>query len=371
MKRKTKKPRSKRRSINKKLRFVLTILLIIVSILAIALVTLTIDEKKTEIEIRTVPHVVPLEKIIDGGPPKDGISSIDTPSFITVDEAASQIKDNDSVFVVHLSKGTRIFPMDILTWHQIVNDVLADPPVVVTYCPFVNHVAAYNGVYNGALLHFGVSGKLFESNMLMYDRQTNSLWQQLTGKSIVGEMTGASLSEIPSEIMPFKYASKKFTDAKVLSHNTGFDRNYDEHLYEVYLKSDKLYFEISNNDLRYSPKKIVHGVEIDGKTKAYPDELLYGKWFLQDTFSDIPLLVLKNPQTGAVKIFKTFVYGIEFDFELVENGIKDKLSGSKWNFDGECTEGKYKGWKLTPIKGTRVFWFAWATLYPDTEIFSL
>lgn len=345
-------------------------LFVAVCVSAVVLVVTTIDAQDDDLteSVRSVPHSIDLDKIIDGGPLKDGIPSINNPVFAAVSEADSAVDDNSQVLVAETENGVEIFPLNILLWHQIINDTASDPPIVATYDPFIDRAAVYQSVYQGRLLTFGVSGKLFESNMLMYDRQTNSLWHQFNGRAVVGDMTGSSLLPVKSSIMPWKYAKKKFPDAKVLSRETGFDRNYDEQLYDVYFKSDKLYFDISNKDTRYGLKKTVYGIEIGGKSKAYPDELLDGKWLLLDTFNDNPLLILKNPQTGVVKVFKTYVYGTPLEFELKEDGFLDTKYGAKWNFDGACVEGTYKGWRLQEIENTRAFWFAWSNFHPDTEI---
>jgi hypothetical protein len=359
------KRRKRSKKISKRVKLLFTILFITVFALAAILFVVTIDETD-QVEIRTVPHTISLDEIVDGGPPKDGIPAVDNPLYLSVDEAKPVMNLDEEVLIIQTKKDIRIVPLKILLWHHIINDVTSDPPLVITYDPFTDHAAVFNSVYNGQLFNFGVSGKLYESNMLMYDRATNSLWQQYIGQGVVGEMTNAALGEVSSHLIPWKYAKKKYTDAIVLSRDTGFVRDYDEPVYDAYRASDKLFFEISYIDERLPLKETVYGVRVGDSSKAYTDLNLDNKWLLEDPDD---LLVLKNPQTELVRVFKPYIWGRLLNFEIREDGIYDLVSESKWNFDGECEDGQYKGWSLTEVPVKKSYWFAWSAFNHDSLLY--
>ncbi|MBU1992489.1 MAG: DUF3179 domain-containing protein [Patescibacteria group bacterium] len=362
--------KKKIKKLDRRFRVLLTILFVLICASAVVLVWATLDQEEDLGELQAVPHSVDFDQIIDGGPPKDGILSIDEPKFIKAEEADPVIEDDEIVLIVENFRGAKIFPLKILVWHQIVNDTKNDPPLLVTYDPFTNNISAYKSLYNDQkLLTFGVSGKLYESNTLMYDRETNSLWTQFNGEGIVGELIGAKLQRLNSYLAPWKYVKKKYTDALVLSRETGTDRDYDHSPYEVYLNSDKLYFDISRTDDRLKKKDIVYGIELNGTAKAYPDTSLEDEWLITDIIGETPVLILKNPQTGTVKAFKSYVYGWPVEFEMGKDGITDKRYQAKWDFDGKCVYGRIAGWQLTEIPVIRSYWFGWYIFNPETELY--
>lgn len=178
-------------------------------------------------------HGVPLDEIISGGVPKDGIPAIDDPRF----NAASTVEDlgsQEPVIAVTIGGETRGYPLRILTWHEIVNDTVGGQPVSVTYCPLCNSSIVFDRRVDGRTLDFGTTGKLRKSDLVMYDRQTESWWQQFLGEAIVGEMTGRRLTMLPSAVVPFGRFLSEHPDAKVLVPANPRARPYGENPYAYY-----------------------------------------------------------------------------------------------------------------------------------------
>lgn len=181
-----------------------------------------------------VKHSVPLNEIIGGGPAKDGIPPIDNPIFVGISDASSFLAATEpGIAFVH--KGVaRFYPFQILVWHEIVNDTVGGERVLVTYCPLCLTGIVFDPVVKGERVEFGTSGKLWNSNLVMYDRKTDSLWSQVLGESIVGETTGTRLKILPSDIMRYGDFKKLYQDGEVLSRKTGATRPYGTDPYGNY-----------------------------------------------------------------------------------------------------------------------------------------
>ena len=172
-------------------------------------------------------HSVDYDEIISGGPPPDGIPAIDDPVFESVNEADEWLGEDWPVMLFELNGDARAYPLAILIHHEIVNDVVGDRPVAVTFCPLCNATIAFDRTLpDGILLDFGTTGNLRNSDLVMYDRQTKSWWQQFTGEAIVGELTGTRLEFLPSQIVAWSDFKASHPDGKVLSRETGYNRPY-------------------------------------------------------------------------------------------------------------------------------------------------
>ncbi|MDE1767534.1 MAG: DUF3179 domain-containing protein, partial [Thaumarchaeota archaeon] len=188
-----------------------------------------------------IKHIIPLDEIKNGGPPKDGIPSIDNPKFIPVSEVKF-LKDDDLVIGVQLDGQTKAYPLLILVWHEIVNDKFGTTPVAVTYCPLCFTTQVFDRRINGTEVEFGTSGKLYNSNLVMYDRYTNSYWSQALGEGITGDLTGYKLEKIPFDLMRWSDWKSLYPDSKMLSTDTGFERSYGADPYGDYYTNPQIIF---------------------------------------------------------------------------------------------------------------------------------
>jgi hypothetical protein len=223
------------------------------------------DGLKTNTAIASIP----LEKILSGGPGKDGIPALTNPAFVTVEEAKKFLKDDMEGIKVTVGNITRFYPYNILVWHEVVNDVIEGKHLAVTFCPLCGSAIVFDAEVNGTAENFGVSGKLYESNLLVYDKTTESLWSQIRGEAVMGEKTGTKLALYPSQVISFKDLKVKYGDAEVLSDNTGYSRDYTFYPYGDYNESPDTYFPVSVKDNRFPAKEIMYAVNFGEKSIAF------------------------------------------------------------------------------------------------------
>jgi len=247
--------------------------------------------------------LIPPEKIHHGGPPRDGIPSIDNPKFITAAEAGF-LKDDDRVMGVRRNGIAKAYPIRILNWHEIVNDTFGDEAVLISYCPLCYSGMAFLVQGTDFHLTFGVSGLLYNSDMLLYDRQTGSLWSQIKARAISGPLKGTVLPLLPSSHTTWRDWKSEYPDTLVLSTDTGFNRNYNRSPYLGYGQSNQLFFPVEHQNSQYRRKDLVLGVTIGDKQKAYPFPELEKQGLLQfeDEFAGEKLRIEWKPAENTARI---------------------------------------------------------------------
>jgi hypothetical protein len=330
-------------------------------------------------------HTIRYDEILSGGVPRDGIPSIDDPQFVDQGEAADWLADNEPVIAVEIDGDARAYPLQILTWHEIVNDTVAGVPVAVTFCPLCNSAITFDRRLNGETVEFGTSGLLRNSDLVMYDRTTESLWQQLTGEAIVGDLAGARLTFLPSSIVGFADFSAAYPEGLVLSRDTGYRRSYGTNPYPGYdTIGDSPFLFTGEEDDRLPAMERVVTVDLGKAGVAYPLSLLSELGVVNDTQAGRDLVVFHAPGTssalgtrniaegrdvGATGVFDPLLDGRELTFRREGEQIVDEETGSIWNVLGQATEGPLAGQSLTPIVHGDHFWFAWAAFKPDTVVY--
>lgn len=317
-----------------------------------------------------IKHIVPLDQIVSGGPPPDGIPSIDNPKFLSVVDAGKFLKDSDLVIGLSLNGETRAYPLLILVWHEIVNDKVGGVPVAVTYCPLCFTTQVFNRTLSGQVVQFGTSGKLYNNNLVMYDRLSGSLWSQGLGEGIVGTRAGESLKRIPFDLAYWKDWKQLYPNSMVLSTDTGFTRPYGVDPYGDYYTSDQLFFPISNIDKRLGLKEMVVGLGNEGQYKAYVLPQIENSKVINDKVGN-KSVVLFSLYPRMARAFSPIIniQTLNFQYNASSNKIFDKQSRSEWNFDGLAVNGQLKGKQLTRIPFDESFWFSWAAFHPQTRIY--
>jgi Protein of unknown function (DUF3179) len=315
-------------------------------------------------------NIVPLDEIVSGGPPRDGIPSIDKPKFVSVEEADKILQDADQVVGLNINGDIRAYPLQILVWHEIVNDNVGGTPVAVTYCPlcFTNQV--FNRTVDGQTVEFGTSGKLYNSNLVMYDRTSNSLWSQALGQAIAGKQSGIKLDRIPFDVAFWKEWKQLYPDTKVLSRDTGSTRPYGADPYGNYYTSNDLFFPVSNHDDRLGLKEIIVGLENGGQYKAYKLQQIEDTKVVNDEVNG-KSVALFSLHPFMVRVFDSTLDGQKLEFQYNKNSSKitDKQTGSEWNFDGIGTAGPMKGKHLLRLPYDEGFWFEWVAFHPKTALY--
>ena len=331
-------------------------------------------------------HTVPYAQLRSGGPPRDGIPPIDAPKLVTMAEAGAWLRAEEPVIEVEIRGRARAYPLQILIWHEIVNDVLAGTPIAVTFCPLCYSAIVFERPrVDGSVLTFGTSGNLRNSDLVMWDRQTESWWQQFDGIAIVGSLTGRELTVLPAAIVSWQAFARAHPQGSVLSRETGFQRNYGQNPYVGYDDVAKKPF-LFRGQVRgpLAPMARVLGVAVGTQARAYPRELLRAAGVVNDTLAGRPILVVWSAGTataldsssvaggrdiGSARAFLRRVAGRTLTFAAAPDGVRDRETGSHWTFDGRATSGPLAGRRLDPLVTRDVFWFAWATFRPGGTIY--
>lgn len=280
------------------------------------------------------PYTIHPSEFLSGGPPKDGIPSIDNPRFIEAENADKWLPDDELGLGVTYKGVSRFYPFRILVSHEIVNDVISDDPILVTYCPLCFTGIAFIRELDGEPVEFGVSGKLYNSELVMYDRKTDSYWPQSLGRAVLGPSTGKQIQKIASDTVLYGDWKRVYPDTFVLSKDTGFFRGYDG--FNPYgadgeFSDINLQFPLENRDARLGEYTIVYGIEVNGAFKAYPRDVLAGAGHIEDI-------------VGGERVIVAF----DSDLKSADAHIED----------GE------------ELIVETLFWFAWAAFHPETELYS-
>jgi hypothetical protein len=331
-------------------------------------------------------HTVPYSEILSGGPPKDGIPAIDNPQFVSVVEADQWLDDLEPVSVFEENGDVRIYPYQILIWHEIANDIVGGRPVAVTFCPLCNTAIIFDATVNGMQLDFGTTGRLRFSNLIMYDRQTESWWQQAGGDAIAGELTGTRLTFLPASTVSWSEARDTFPEAQVLSQETGFNRPYGSNPYAGYdnINNSPFLFDGPPTPGELPPMARVTTVDLNGEAVAYPNDTLKEAGVVNDTVGGTDVAVFWHSglasalddsslaggqDVGASGVFERALNGQTLTFVTDGDTVTDEQTGSTWNILGQATEGELAGEELTPVVKVDHFWFSWAAFRPDTRIY--
>ena len=324
------------------------------------------------------------DKIVSGGPPPDGIPPIDEPKFQPAGDV-DWLGDDEPVLSLTVDHETRAYPLQVMTWHEIVNDTVADVPVAVTYCPLCNSGVAFERRAAGRLLDFGTSGRLFADNLVMYDRQTESLWPQLTGEASVGVLTGTKLEAIPMGTVGWADFRAAHPDAPVLTRDTGHDRPYGQNPYAGYDEPDSgLLFELPGpEDPRLPVKERVVGVQADAESLAVRRSWVAEEGLVPTTVGESDLVIWHRAgqasalddreisgsrEIGTIGVFEPRADGRLLSFDPVDEGFRDDQTGSTWNVLGQAVSGPLKGEQLPTYTHLDTFWFAWVAFQPDTQL---
>ncbi len=288
------------------------------------------EEQSISITDEGLMYIIHPDELSAGGPPKDGIPSIDEPRFVTVADADEWIEDNELVLALVYKNVTRVYPLQILGWHEIVNDVVAGDPLLISYCPLCGSGIAYERTFDGEAVEFGTTGKLYNSDLVMYDRKTDTFWTQIGGLAIIGELTGTELVPVSIDTVTWGEWKVAHPDSEVLSQDTGYSRPYGRDPYGNYYFEDYLIFPVAAENKSVFSKTVVFGIEVNGVFKAYKEDDLVALGVVYDVVGNIPVR-LERADDGRVTVTRT---------DIGEEIIKE-----------------------------RDFWFAWYAFHPETLLY--
>jgi hypothetical protein len=334
-----------------------------------------------------------------GGVPRDGIPPIDNPEFESIEDASEWLRDRSPVISFELDGDARAYPLAILTRHEIVNDRFGETPVAVTFCPLCNSAIVFERQINDTELRLGVSGYLRNSDLIMWDDQTESWWQQLTGEGIVGEFTGEQLTILPSQVVSFEAFREQFPDGVVLDDG---NRSYGINPYTGYDSTDRPFlFDGQVDDRLDSATDRVLAGTIGGQPIAYPFDALAEEQVINDTVGDEPVVAIWQPgkasaldqaviaesrDVGMATLYSRVIEApadvdeldVDDDGNTVltfiiddEGVIRDEQTNSTWDIFGTAEDGPLADVELRQELAAPHFWFAWAAFEPETLVYGI
>lgn len=320
-----------------------------------------------EIENTSTVWTIPVEEVLDGGPGKDGIPALVNPSMLLA-QNASLLSDSDLVLGYKNGDDVRAYQHNVLDWHEIVNDNIGDVSVAITYCPLTGTGIGWNRILDGKETTFGVSGLLYQTNLIPFDRATQSNWSQILNKSVNGSLEGKKADLITLVETDWKTWKTMFPNTTVVSLETGFSRTYDRYPYGDYKTNNSTFFFPTPKDDRLALKDRVHAVIVDDLAKVYQFSDLQTSNVIKDTFMDKNYLIVGNANFMAS--FELDATQNVLEFEYIYDGTSDAVvqdnQGTQYNIFGEAPSGSSQ---LKPSKSFMGYWFSIPAFY-TTEVYS-
>ncbi|HET7010204.1 MAG TPA: DUF3179 domain-containing protein [Anaerolineales bacterium] len=336
-------------------------------------------------------HSIDFAEVVSGGQPRDGIPPIDSPVYESVDSASAWMEDGWPVIALVGSQEVLAFPLPILVWHEVVNTVIEETPVTVTYSPMSASARVFAGrSSSGTPLVFGTTGNLRFGNSILYDRSIESWWQQLGGEAIAGESAGSVLEAFPAPILAWSRFRAEFPQGRVLSRETGTLRDYGHSPYAGIEGSAELptlvrAFVVGEGDGRLGPTDRVVGLLSDSGAIAYPMQALATARVVNHEANGQPMAVFWQPgalsvtdaalisesrDVGSSAVYLRDLEGQVLTFEWSQDEIRDRETGSTWSLTGLAVAGPLQGRRLSPLVSVEAYWFAWSAIYPETAIWA-
>ena len=328
---------------------------------------------------------IDLSRLRSGGPPPDGILSISNPVFHAA-SSVDYLTPTSPVLAVEINGDARAYPIDVMVWHEIVNDTVGDVPVAVQYCPLCNSATVVDRRVEGRVLEFGVSGLLYNFSLVMYDRQTRTLWSHFASRPLYGALGEAELVDYPSTIVGFEEWRDAYPDGLVFSRDTGVDRPYGTNPYPGYddVGADPFLFE-GEVDGRYTAMTRMVDITSGAAATAFPLLELRAAGAIETELAGEPVVAFWVPgsasaldasdlsggvDVGATGVFSPVVGDETLTFSAIDGVITDAETGSTWNIFGKAIDGELAGTHLDQVVHVDTFWFAWIAFHPDSSVAS-
>lgn len=322
---------------------------------------------------------IPVDKIFDGGPGKDGIPALLSPPFLEPGQA-TYLNPTDLVIGYKVGEEIKAYPHKILDWHEIINDDIGGRPLAITYCPLTGTAIGWDRNLQGNITTFGVSGLLFNTNLIPYDRFSDSNWSQMRLVAINGQLQGERINTFPVIETTWETWQQMYPDTKVVSTETGIERPYNTFPYINssgldYRTDPYLLFPIDVDDGRLPRKERVHGVIINGEAKVYPIATFQDQvTVIADNFKERDLIVVGDRTNNFANSF--IVLQSEFnslEFSAVQDAlpvVMEDNEGNQWDIFGKAVAGPRQGQNLPPATSFIGYWFSWGAFYPAAEIYT-
>lgn len=315
---------------------------------------------------------------------RDAMMPIDNPQWERVSRV-SWLGDFSPVIVVNLTEPARAYPLIVLMNHGIVNDRIQNLPITVTFCALCNSPMVFKRIVNGQELRFGTTGAIRNSGLVMWDDQTHSWWQQLTGEAMVGAYSGTRLETVPSQVIGYQTFAQNYPDGVVLiGDQYHADISYGRNPYLGYDSSSAPFMYNGTLDTRLLATERVLAGNINGQLIAYPFSVLQKVYVLNDQIGNLNVVVFwqrganstqdqadinESKDVGMAMLFSRMVGGRILTFYYANGHILDEQTQSQWNILGQAMTGDLQGKQLVPYNAYPYFWFAWSANYPNSDIY--
>jgi len=347
------------------------------------------DDEQWPWRTDTVKRTVSLDEFRVLLPP-DAIPPVDKPRLLPAKQASKAYHPDEPVIAVVLDGQARAYPLSVLMWHEIVNDQLGSRFIAVTFCPLCHAAVVFHREWNSPqggryLLDFGTSGMLRHSDMIMWDRQTQTWWQQASGEALVGKLAGGTLRQFPGQLQSLGEFAARWPEGTVLAQPAAEQRPYGENPYTGYdTESDIPAWYEAQPDPRLPAVERVVDVCLNGRCRVYPWSLIAQKGLIQDQFQGQPLVLFYRPgmrsaldqrliaqsrPMGSASVFRATLDGRTLHFEPYRNGFRDQQTRTVWDHSGRAVSGPHKGRQLEPLLHHQFFAFAWFHFFPDSEVY--
>ncbi|MEO1626640.1 MAG: DUF3179 domain-containing protein, partial [Bacteroidota bacterium] len=320
------------------------------------------------------PWLINANEVLNGGPGKDGIPSVDSPEFVNNTAVSDFLSDEELVVGVRIGEEVKAYPHPILDWHEIVNDEIGGEPISINYCPLTGTAMCWSRKLSTGVTTFGVSGLLYNTNLIPYDRETDSNWSQMLMQSVQGDLSGEAATLFPVVETTWGQWKRMYPDAQVMSSNTGFQRDYNQYPYGDYKTANWLLFQVNPRDERLDLKERVHGLRINGQVKTYRfGSFSDGVRVVNDVFQNEEVVIAgSQPDNFIVSFHRRLSDGTSLEFTAVTDQLpvvmQDQM-GSRWDIFGRAVDGPNEGKQLSFETSLMGYWLTFGSFYPRPAIF--
>lgn len=319
------------------------------------------------VTVEGVTSLIPGNRMFESGVAKDGIPALTNPEFISVLASDAKLADDGWGIDVEVNGEHRFYPYQILNWHEVVNDEFNGVPLAVTYCVLCGTNGVYERAVDGSVLEFGITGKVYNNNTLLYDKATDSTWLQVNGMAVQGEMMGKSLTRYPSTVMTWADWKNAYPSGEVLSMNTGFARDYTTHPYGNYERQTALFFPLNHASSRLGPKWKTTVVDSGEATAVFVHDFMKTTGVQTYAMADgTNVVAFYDADQENIRVF-TLSDERTFSYDLGRERISDD-SGNVWSPTGVVTSGPERGVTLAEVEAFQGYWFCVAAMYPEEGI---
>lgn len=324
-----------------------------------------------QVQYKGEDYLIPPSGVFDTGNTNEDIPSINEPQMISIASADSVLADEVDGIVVEKNGEARFYSLQILRWHEVVNDEINGDAIAVTHCTLCHSSNVFSANFDDEILNLSISGFVYNNMTLLQDDSTGALWLQGTGTSVIGNHLGEMLDVYEHRVMSWDEYKKVYPSGLALSTDTGFDYDYGINPYTNYDESNTLYFPLTSTPDRLTLKWMVDGFTDGNNAIAFSRQIMQGFGVEMFTFNDKEYVAFYNFDEPRTTIFAQEANALTFIYDFDNEEYRDEETGSLWTSDGLAIDGELTGTQLERVQTQELFWFCWYNLYPESIVAKL